>query len=37
MSGNLSSTIVVGVDGSPESVVATQWAAGQARRRRRVC
>lgn len=34
MSGTISSTIVVGVDGSPESVVATQWGAAQARRRR---
>jgi nucleotide-binding universal stress UspA family protein len=34
MSGTVSSTIVVGVDGSPESVVATWWAAAEARRRR---
>lgn len=34
MSGTVSSTIVVGVDGSPESVVATQWGAAEAARRR---
>lgn len=34
MSGMLSPTVVVGVDGSPESVVATQWGAAEAARRR---
>lgn len=33
MSSTVSSTIVVGIDGSPESVVATLWAAAEARRR----
>ena len=33
MSGTVSSTIVVGVDGSLESAAASQWAAAEARRR----